>query len=517
MRCSLLTLAVLVAAPAALARPALRGGLEPGPWHVGYRTLLLHDLARPPLADPDQPDLPSAPGRAVQVSVWYPALDGGAAMALSDYAAELAREIDFRPLSPARRSVARAKVLSDLLDWGGDAARLGPALDSLLALPADARRNAPRARGRFPLVVYPAYRSPFSQSILSEHLASHGFVVAATSTKGTFETELDVAVSGIESMTQDLAFVIGAMRTQPGVDASRVGLVGSGISATSCFALAMRNPAVAALVSLDGGITTASEERMLRATPFYDLASISAPLLAIWAPHPDVDPRRLDAYRYSERIVLGFPHMLEAYFQNKGVYEDLSPGLLGKRVEGTRAGFEWASRYIRRFLASNLAADASSRAFLARSPEENGAPADLLTRTTSHALPRPPSILEAKRLVRAQGIAALLARLDELAKNDPSPFPEQRYVDLYGWLGWHRDDDLSRRRALAAHFAAAHPRSCRALFRVGRVAQQLGDKETARRAYDEALALIDGDPDPSLDAPARILVKEQLEKIRASL
>jgi hypothetical protein len=505
--------------------PSLRGSLVPGPHAVGFKAIHTYDLSRPPIRDPETSTAAAAPGRAMQILVWYPARPempvGGtspaAPMTLGDYAAHLSQEIDFSPLTPQRIALGRRKLESDLVDWGADPRRLEAVLDTLLATRGEARAGASPAEARFPLVIYPAYRAPATNSILAEHLASHGFVVASTTTKGTSETELDVALTGIESMTLDLAFVLATMNREPNVDASRVGLIGSGISATACFALRMRNPAIDALVSLDGGVITPSEDRMIRATPYYDVAAVRIPILAIWAPHPDVDPRRLEVYRYSDRTVLGFPRMKEQYFQNKGALEGISPGLLGEPREGAREGSEWASRYVTRFLAAMLADDADSRVFLALSPEENGAPRGLAERSVAAKLPATPALVEAKEIVRAQGIERLFARLDELARSDPHPFAEQKYVDLYGWLSWKRDEDWTRRRALSAHFVRAFPRSSRAHIRAGRVAQQLGDKASARRSYELARSLVDADPDPVLDLTARRGLKEQIEKLMHGL
>ena len=203
----------------------------------------------------------------MQINVWYPARADrrASAMRFGDYVHLLAQQLEFGPLNTERKQQGETKFVEQPAELGGNTAALKTALPVILGLDMGAIRNAPAIKGTFPLIVFPDYRAPATNSIMCEYLASHGFVVATTSVKGTYEAELDVALTGIETIATDIAFVIGTLKTLPMVDSQRLALMGVGITASGCLALLTRNPQVDALISLDGGIPTSFEDRSIKA------------------------------------------------------------------------------------------------------------------------------------------------------------------------------------------------------------------------------------------------------------
>jgi hypothetical protein len=465
------------------APPPLWGGLDPGPYAVGFKRLDTRDASRAPL------DGGREPGRRVRVDVWYPARPSHATpMRYGGY-------VDM---------VGRDRFVEHAAELGGDATELRERLPELLALETAAVEAAAPARGRFPLVVFPAYGTPAMQSLIAEYLASHGFVVASPPLQGTFEEEFTTGLADLETAVADARHALGVVCADPAVDASRVAVMGVGICASVGLALATRDPRVDAIVSLDGGIPTSFEDRMLKRTPYFDVAAVRVPLLAIHAPHPSVDVAILDQYRYSTRTLVHFPKMSEFHFLNFGMLERFAPNIIGKPPGDTKAGFEAACRSVLRFLGGHATLDADGRW------------AGLMTVRVVEGLPAPPTLVDLKAIFRARGAAGVVAEFRRLRQADPAPFSPQLFADLGSWLGRGHDPDWSARREIAALRVASFPESARAHFSLAQVLVQANAPDMALPHYREALRLLPNDPDPALDADLRRRIEQVANERLAS-
>lgn len=221
--------------------PALWAGLHPGPHGVGYRTL-----------DDD----------GVVVHVWYPTRHRGA-------------QLTFRDYLPAGGDALTAFLLQ---------AGVQPTvIDSLLASPLYAQPAAPPDERAFPLVMiaHGNGQDAADQAILAEYLASHGFVVASTPSP-MLHTPLeheDQVGALAEMQATELASAVGAVAAVLNVASARLGVVGHSFGARAALLLGMQDPRVAAIVSLDGGIGTATAVEPFRRAPSFRTDARVAPLL----------------------------------------------------------------------------------------------------------------------------------------------------------------------------------------------------------------------------------------------
>jgi hypothetical protein len=507
MRRSTLALIVLpIAQAASQPNPPLWGSLDRGPFQVGFRQLLLRDPTRSELPGARERSI-GVPGRQIQLLLWYPAQSGGTPMQYGDYVALLAQAFDFSPLTSDRRAAAVAAFRERAIGLGGDTGSLNARLPVLLRARVAARRDAfPAARRRFPVVIYPEWRAPASNSVLAEYLASHGFVVAATGLRGTDDEDVEFfAVRGIEAMRDDLAFVLAALDTIPFANTRSVATMGVGIAATAALALQMRSPAVRAFVSLEGGVTTEGEQRLLARLPAFDVARIDVPMLAITAPHPSVDARRLDLYRYSRRHLVHFPAMGEFWFLDYGMIEPMIPRVIGAAPGNTVAASEWAYRIVEHFFAATLRGDslAAQRIDGLRPPPD--APR-LFDVTTRPAAPRPLKLAEAKSMLGSGGIAALTGFVNARLAADSQPIPNEYFPNLSAWLADGRDATGRQRFELTQLRVRLYPRSTRAHSSHAANALRVTDSTTARHHISEALRLLADDQDPHLEQSARAAV-----------
>lgn len=208
------------AAPDA-ALPPLRDPAAAGPWRAGVRTIELTDPAR---------------GRTLPVDVWYPVA----------------------PMSPTGSGGGAA-------DEGTDNEYV---LDTVIGVlgraSSPARRDAaPAPGGPRPLVVFSHGFGGirFQSFFLTEHLATHGFVVAAPDHVGNrlsdfalLSDDAAVAQSSVDRPL-DVAFVRAALLADPAwdLDPARVAVAGHSFGGWTSVEAAARDPGFAAVVALAPG------------------------------------------------------------------------------------------------------------------------------------------------------------------------------------------------------------------------------------------------------------------------
>ncbi|MEU4984727.1 alpha/beta hydrolase [Streptomyces sp. NPDC021969] len=239
------------AAPASsVSAPALELPRPSSPHPVGRRTLHLVDRQR------RDPWVPTARGRELMVSVFYPA----------------------RPSDGAPAAYMTESEAERLLEAKGLAGAV-PA-ETVAGTRTHARLAAPTAPGRFPLVLLsPGFSMPRTTlTALAEDLAARGHVVAAVDhAYESVGTEFpggrvppcvacDRVGAGVDEATvvrgraADLSFVIDELtdRRRAGVlarvvDARRIGIAGHSIGGAAAMATMAADRRVRAGVNLDGG------------------------------------------------------------------------------------------------------------------------------------------------------------------------------------------------------------------------------------------------------------------------
>jgi dienelactone hydrolase len=141
--------------------------------------------------------------------------------------------------------------------------------------------------GRYPLVVIAQGNgeSLNDQAVLAEYLASYGYVVVTcpsqTRISGPLASEEEIGASA-EEEARDLEFLIQQVAVRSDVNMRHIGLVGHSFGARGALLVAMRRSDISALVSLDGGIGTATGLASFRAAPSFSPDSMRAPILHIY-------------------------------------------------------------------------------------------------------------------------------------------------------------------------------------------------------------------------------------------
>ena len=279
---------------------------------------------------------PSAAGanpRPVQIAVWYPAASSkGSAMIYRDYVALTGSELNAERLEDKAAGDEAVEAFRSFLV----SAKVSSAdVNRILATPMRAIRGAPPAKGHFPLVLIAQGngQSPHDQAFLAESLAARGYIVATTpsSTRisGPMKGEEEIAAKAAEQAA-DLAYAASQGKTREEVQQEGLAVVGHSFGARAALLFAMRQPAVRAFVSLDGGIGAKTGRGSLERSPLFDAKALKAPLLhfyeeldAFMAP----DFGTIDSLEASRRYLVKVPDMHHVHFTSAGALLPRAPSL----------------------------------------------------------------------------------------------------------------------------------------------------------------------------------------------
>ncbi len=382
------------------------GALDTGPYAVGFRVFNEYDHGRTYRSRLDASGQPlrDANARPIQVSVWYPAAAdaAGPSMTLRDYLVLATREVDFDANPEGDVDVFLRRVRVDLAD-------------EVLDEPSLARRDAPVDTGRFPLVLYaPSLgASSFENIVLCEHLASHGYVVAASPAVGLYDRQMAGSITDLYAQVHDLAFLIAFMRDVPGTDMDHVGVVGFSWGGLSNVVFAMLNTNVHAVVSLDGSISFKDHIQLARDSFLYDPDMLRVPLMLVsqspWRYAQIRDYSFFTELQYSD-VALVYAHdLVHMHFASTFMklfgfipWEGNAPTTDEERI---LAGYHVVCRYTLQFLDAHLKGSEEAATFIGRAPEENGIPKGALSVTRRKALPAPPMPDQFVELIRSDGVS----------------------------------------------------------------------------------------------------------------
>jgi len=502
--------------------PASWGDLSPGSYNVGFRTIFAYDLSRPsiPYSDWDgrlyQTD--RKPGRQMQINVWYPAEITATDQKLfyGHYLDLMARQTDFGPIDQDKIRFANEQFVKKTNALGGNGSFTAEKLDRLRMLATAAHADPRPIAGKFPLVVFPNGGSPAFQSIMSEFFASHGFIVAVGALKGRNGLSEEISPRGIETAVDDLGFLINEVLKIEQADAEKICLIGNAITSSHIVAYQARNSRIDCLVSLDGGLLSRFEQNLLRQTAYYDAQEINKPMLAIYAPHPSIDPQYIDHLKFSRRFLFHFPQMSEFHFLNFGAFEKIVPGIIGETNGDVGKGFELAAIYSLKFFEAYLQDNTESESFLFR---------DLSPAISSHidkaevleALPTPPSTAIIKDAFLNHGFAYIRDVYESLKEHNPTPFSRSYYRELKDWLAWKKDPEFENRYQLYQLALDSYPESATINYHLAYFALETGRADVSRRLNRKTLELLETDTSEELTQERRARMREFILKDLESL
>ena len=336
---------------------------------VGFRILQLYDNSRPSLSAPDESHVS---GRFMQLSVWYPSNQKNSKqVSFGDLVALSATELNPKNSNDVSKKNAIDDFINEVMKRGVVNEKQ---LQSLMTRKTDAFWNAPSMDGKFPVIVF-AHSTPPAEHLMAESLARCGFIVGAVNSKGTIERDYRLSIPDIETMVTDTMLVLAALRSLPGADQDRAGIIGMSNGAFAAVLAHLRNPQISTIVSLDGTIGEQAANRILPKDPYFDPAKIRASILHLYTtgnPYLTLEP--IHSFVHSERTLVAMPGMRHYDFLAYGFYESIIPGFLGSPPTDHSSGFELVSRFTIQFFLAKLASVEDSRKFLESALMKNPAP-----------------------------------------------------------------------------------------------------------------------------------------------
>ncbi|MDB5961488.1 MAG: Dienelactone hydrolase [Massilia sp.] len=484
-----MTIALITAVPLAGAADLT---LTPaaGPHAVGLRVIAQADASRVTLAEPDAFGNSRHPERArpMQTLVWYPAAAAGTQVQYLDYMKTALTEND-----AARPAAELAREGASLLT--GNAAARARLQHSMLAT-----RDAAPAAGSYPVIIYaPSFAAPAHENAdLCEYLASHGYIVLASASRGPRTAVMTDDLEGVEAQATDIAWLSGFAATVPGADLRQVAVVGFSWGGLANVFAAARSARIKALVSLDGSVR--SYPQLIAAATYVTPASVAVPMLSIGSAPQSIERLNerekstassfLNSMKFSDVYLATNMWMEHMHFAGRTLRIQSDDGFKDYSRDELALASTWNARYVRAFLDAYLKHDAPAKAFLGNGPVANGVPKHMMAMTV-----RP-----AKAVVPSE--SAFLEQFNRRRQQDAVPIFEAMRKDQPGFT--LTPIQLNNWGYELLRAKPSQPRGAIELFKLaifiepkwgdvhdslGEAYEAAGEKTLAIAAYQQALAL----------------------------
>lgn len=468
-------------------------GLEMGSRSVGFQCIQSYDLSRPPFKEQFQ-DTSTPDGRICPIYLWYPTqAESAQKMRLSDYlllgGTVWSYQVDtIQQLQRARQFFFRYSHSDPVY------------FDSLLSLnlKMHAIRDAKVAKGIFPVILI-VHQEVANIAAMAEFLASHGYCVVSFPMLGSFEVDFDFRqTSGIESEVRDMEYVLSLLKPMKFADTKQIGLIGLSFGAISCTAYALRNPAVKAVISLDGGIAESWGAGQLAKMPYFSVENIDFPILHLFSPVDawNHSPQWMASYKYSKRYLVALPQLRHNDFSTYGLLSQFFPkwidGELGQPLGDYKTGFQLVCHYTWLFLDMILKKERIREEDFINTNFDKKLPDNFLKVSIIPALSPRFTSAEMLQIYLNEGIDMLINQLKEKAVTDQTPASVTELFNTCNQL--LREQRSEDALILSRYFEHLYPNSVQALFEIARSLEQLGRVEKAKAQYQNAFKNIETDP-----------------------
>jgi dienelactone hydrolase len=480
---------------------SLKFKLKPGPYAVGFRMVNNYDYSRTYYSTYDITGKKvTEKARPIQTSIWYPAdvekAKNAPRMRMVDYALLMAQELGYIELTDA---VKRETMTTFHLFFSTPAAKRAE-----LEVVTRAVRDAEPAEGSFPLVIYGASINcvSFENSDLFEHLAGHGYIVVSSPCVGTTTRYLDANLVGTETQARDILFLLGYMKDFPGVDYSKIAVMGFSWGGMSNVLAAMRDTRIDAVICLDGSVAYNKYfDEFFTKSIYYNIDNITMPLLFLRSKKiPDEIMKKYgaevqdsvkfyDRLKYSDAYFIRFHHLMHGDFCStflKFMDYKSSDNLESSRDETIRS-YNLMSKYVHKFLDATIKGDSEALKFMSNTPRQNG-DEGMVTKFSKKALKKAPTFGEFAFKVKNAGFDKIAAVYEEIKKEFPEyKLSEDRLIDLaYKMFAHQQAEEVF---LLLKFTLTIHPKSHYAYYGLGELYAIKGDKEGAIKALEKCLEL----------------------------
>lgn len=348
--------------------------LENGKYDVGFRHYQTVDSTRTynRIYDWNNKYMP----RPIPVSLWYPAAGkpkDAQLMTVLDYMAILKTEEEWEYLPNEQ-----------ILNWfyyPNTAANQNHLKEQTMAYP-----EIEPANGKFPVILYaPSYQaSSIENFALCEYLASHGYLVISSPSRGTENRFLEGGTEkDMETQARDIEFLIKEVQKLPIAALDQIATMGFSFGGLSNVLSQVRNDDIKAIVSLDGSIKY--QYGTLKKSPFFNSAKVDVPFIHMAQKaipeqvlkedniNPELDTKFefYDSISNSSAYQLKFRNLTHAYFSTLGVLFQQRDPRQDKSDSAIMESYKLVSIYTLNFLNAFLKSDADALRFIENNYSES--------------------------------------------------------------------------------------------------------------------------------------------------
>ena len=463
-----------------------------GQYPVGLKVIDQYDRTRPyPAAEKDT-SKPSAgeDARPLQTLIWYPAVRSVAKpMTVGEYVELADTQVDFNAPDEKKNK------------WR-------PRLEASFAIRMWAVRDAQAAPGRYPVLIYAPSDSSASweNADLCEYLASHGYVVLASSSMGLSTRDMTDDVEGINAQASDISFLITYAGTLPDADLSKVAAGSFSWGGISSLFAAARDNRIDALAEMDGSMRY--YPGLVKQAGDVRPEQMKIPLLFFAANDPNhlelvqrnyvpaadiVGPNVLNAWRHGDlytvnMLGMSHPEFCSMFQRWKTAQAYSLDEVADYERDDTNTGYAWVALYTLKFLDAYLKSDTSAKAFLARTPADNGVPKHFIGTSVRFAANH--AFEDVMRSAAARGytqaLEAYRAFVTDPAHQAGGDFEKQ--MNTLGYVLLAERENEAAVRVFQVN-AEAHNASANVFDSLGDGFSALGDKANAIKAYQRSVDL----------------------------
>lgn len=359
-----------------------------GNYSVGFKHYIIFDSTRTysRIYDYNNQKTP----RPIPTSIWFPSqqnIDGKEQLKVLDYLEILKEEEEWEYLPN-----------DQILNWFYYANT--PDNQGHLKEKTTAYLGLVFADDKFPVIVYaPSFQaSSIENFALCEYLASHGYIVISSPSRGT-DTRWFGGNNAKEMETQarDVEFLIKEVSKFPAANSNKIATIGFSFGGLSNVLTQTRNDKINAVVSLDG--TERYQYKLLKKSPFFEPKKIDIPYIHMAQKdipkevlkEDNIDSELNSKFQLYDSITnsnvykLKFHNLTHSYFSTLGVLFQQRDKRQDKNDSEIMESYKWVSVYTLNFLNTYLKNDESALKFIENNPLDNGIKNSILTKQTKKA------------------------------------------------------------------------------------------------------------------------------------
>lgn len=330
--------------------------------------------------------------RPIPISIWYPATieeSNSKQLTVLNYLEILKEEEEWKNLPNYF-----------LLDWFPYLWNT-PKNKAHLSEIVNAFSNPTFLDGNFPVVIYsPSYQaSSIENFALFEYLASNGFVVISSPSRGTDTRWLEGGTTkDMETQSRDVEFLLKEIHSYKNIDSEKVALMGFSFGGLANAITVMKNKNISAIVSLDG--TERYNYPVLEKSPYFNLDKFTIPYIHFAQkeiPKEVLTADKIseelnykfqlhDSLKYSNIHSYKFHDLTHSYFSSFGVLFASRDKRQDKSDKKIMISYNLLCLHTLQFLNATLKNQKKAIDFIENKPVTNGFSNSLISKQTKNAI-----------------------------------------------------------------------------------------------------------------------------------